>query len=193
MGLEDVLASIRDRGQRKAEEIIDEAEQEAERLLEEAREEADAKRDEARERAEADVDPLRRRELLGAEIEAKKLRLDAQRQAMESVRTRARELLEELPDKERAALLEALVARVHDELASPRIYAATRDADLVEAAAGDAFAGTRDIWGGVVGESKDGTVLVDHSFETLLDEVWQDSSHDVAERLGVQSAGADGT
>lgn len=183
MALDNVLKGIRQRGKRRAEEIRKEAKEEAERILAEARKEAEEKREQARQRAVEDAEPLRKQEVLGAEIEAKKMRLDAERRAMEAVKDRARKRLNDLPDQDRADLLEALVARARDELGSPRIFAATADADLVEGIAGEAFAGTRSIGGGIVAESKDGTVLVDYSFDTLLDEVWQEATRDVAEVL----------
>lgn len=183
MGLDNVLQSIRKRGQRRAEQIKEEAKANADELLAEASQEAEAKLEEAKEAARRDAEPLRRREVLSAEIEAKKQRLEAERSAMQSVRDRAKELLADLSADERTELLGVLVEQVESDLDDPRIYAATDDAEIVEDLAGDRFAGTEPIWGGIVAESADGEVRVDYSFETLLDETWQDAMDEVAETL----------
>lgn len=180
MGLDDVLEDVQQRGQRRAEEIRQEADEEAEAILEEAEREAEQTIEQAKDQALADAEPLRRQALLSAEIEAKKQRLEAEREAMDEVRERAREILGDLPEDRRLELIEALVARVTSDLDDPRIYAAEPDADLVQKVAPERFEGTEEIWGGVVAESADGQVRVDYSFETLLDEVWDDHVDEVS-------------
>lgn len=183
MGLDDVLEDVRQRGERRAEEIRQEAEDEAEAILEEAEQQAQQTLEQAKEQAEADAEPLRRQELLSAEIEAKKQRLEAEREAMDAVRDRARDLLRDLPEDRRLELIEALVDRVGEDLDDPVIYAAEPDVDLVKKVAPERFEGVEEIWGGIVAESADGQVRVDYSFETLLDEVWDDHVDEVSDIL----------
>lgn len=180
MGLDDVLEDVKQRGRRRAEEIRQEAKEEAEEILDDAERQAEEAIQQAREQARTDAEPLRRQELLSAEIEAKKHRLEAEREAMETVRDRAREILGDLPEDRRLELIEALVERVTSDLDDPRIYAAEADRELVQKVAPERFEGVEEIWGGIVAESADGQVRIDYSFETLLDEVWDDHVGEVS-------------
>lgn len=177
MGLEKVVESIRTSGRRDADRIVEDARREARALVDAAEQRA---RDIVeRRRAEAAVagDSLRRREVAAAHLEAKKLRLDAEREALARLRAEVETRVARLPADDRKAHVKALAARAG--IPGGRVLVAKQDSELARAA-GVTVAGTFDGLGGVIVESADGTTREDFRYENVLDDVWRASLHEVA-------------
>lgn len=180
MGLETVLERIRDTGKSEAEAIVAEARRERERLMEAAR--AEGKALHGRREAEARDQAERRRvqDLARAELDAKRLVLGAQEEALRTVRERVRQRLAASSDAE---ALRKLLARHAEEWRSGRVYASARDASTVRSVVGDRFAGTIESLGGVVIESADGRMRLDLTYDSILDDLWEDILKEVAQTL----------
>ncbi len=180
MGLETVLERIRDSGRGEAAAIVAEARKERERLLGEARAEgaqlAGRREAEAREQAER----RRVQDLARAELDAKKLVLGAQEDVLRAVRERVRQRLAASGDP---GVLRTLLAKHAAEWRSGRVYANARDAAAVRGIVGGNFAGTVDCLGGVAIESADGSRRLDLTYDSILDDVWDDVVREVARTL----------
>jgi V/A-type H+-transporting ATPase subunit E len=180
MGLETVLERIRDTGRAEAAAIVAEARKERERLLAEAR--AEGGRLAARREAEAHEQAERRRvqDLARAELDTKKIVLAAQEEVLRAVRERVRQ---RLAASGGAESLRKLLAKNAGEWRSGRVYANARDAAAVHGVVAGSFAGTVECLGGVVIESADGTSRLDLTYDSILDDVWDDVVREVARTL----------
>jgi V/A-type H+-transporting ATPase subunit E len=174
-------AAIREEGEARAEEILDEAEADAERIHEEA--EREAEREIEREREQA---------VSSAKLEAKQDRLEARRDALQDVREAVEERVASMEGERREELTRALLADAaaeFDDGDEPAVYCRADDEALVEdlldepAFDGLVYGGETDCLGGVAVESESSRVRVDNTFDSVLDDVWEDSLKDVSDRL----------
>ncbi len=121
-----------------------------------------------------------KRETANADLEARRLRLTAERELMTSLRQEVEKRLGGLPAAQREAHLKALVSQAN--VPNGRVWVARQD----EAAArklGLHVAGTFEGLGGVVVESPDGATRENLRYETLLDKIWNASLPQVATKL----------
>ncbi|WP_101295287.1 V-type ATP synthase subunit E [Halegenticoccus soli] len=170
---------IRSEGERRAEEIVADAEADAERILEER--EAAAERRIAQEREQA---------LSSAKLEAKQERLEARRDVLQRVREEVETGLVELDGTKREELTRALLdaaAAEFDGDDDVRVYGRADDEQLLTSILdeydGFGYAGERDCLGGVVVESTASRVRVNNTFDSILEEVWEDNLKELSARL----------
>jgi V/A-type H+/Na+-transporting ATPase subunit E len=180
MGLEHVKESILAEARAAAEADLAKARAEAEAIRARARAKADEARAVRQQELQVAIAGLKRRELALAELEAKKLRLQAQKDLLARVRHGALEKLQKLPPKQNDDYLTALLKRSAGEGA--RIHARHEDKVLVERA-GYTYAGPVQAVGGVVLESADGATREDLRFEYLLEDAWPEALNEVASLL----------
>ncbi|WP_248515424.1 V-type ATP synthase subunit E [Salinarchaeum laminariae] len=190
MSLDTVVEDIKGQAHARADEIGEDAEERAEELLEAAREDADRIRDEAEESVEREIEQEREQRLSAAELEAKQERLEARRELLERVHDRVEAELAALEGERReeltAALLDAAAAEF-DAGNDVSVYCRPDDAELVASlcAEYDGFdqAGEYDCLGGVVVESEASRVRINNTFDSILDDVWEDNLQTVSENL----------
>jgi len=189
MSLDTVVADIRDEARARAEEIVSEAEEEAEQIRSEAEEDAADIREEREQAVEREIAQEREQQLSSAKLQAKQERLEARRDVLEDVRERVEADIADLEDG-REELTRALLDDAADEFddgASVQVYGRADDADLLESILADydgfEYAGEYDCLGGVVAESEGSRVRVKNTFDSILDDVWEDNLRDVSGRL----------
>jgi len=189
MSLDTVVADIRDEARARAEEIVSEAEEEAEQIRSEAEEDAADIREEREQAVEREIAQEREQQLSSAKLQAKQERLEARRDVLEDVRERVEAEIADLEDG-REELTRALLDDAADEFddgASVQVYGRADDADLLESILADydgfEYAGEYDCLGGVVAESEGSRVRVKNTFDSILDDVWEDNLRDVSGRL----------
>ncbi|MEM4780999.1 MAG: V-type ATP synthase subunit E [Halalkalicoccus sp.] len=190
MSLETVAEDIREEARARAREIEADAEEQAEAIIAEA--ESDAAEIEAeRERAaEREIEQEREQKLSSANLEAKQKRLEARRDVLEEVRERVEAEVEGIDGERREVLTDGLLAAAaeeFDEGASVRIYGRAEDetllTELVEAYDGYEYAGEYDCLGGVVAESEGSRIRVNNTFDSVLEDVWEDNLKEASTRL----------
>lgn len=180
MGLDKVVDNIRNEGRTQATTIVDAAKNEADAIL------ADAKRQAAeitsRRQADASTaaDAHLKREVASADLEARRLRLTAERELVAALRTEVEKRLAALPADKREAHIKTLVQQAN--VANGRVWVAKRDEPSARKIGFD-VAGTFDGLGGVIVESPEGTTRENLRYETLLDEIWNTSLPQVATKL----------
>jgi V/A-type H+-transporting ATPase subunit E len=181
MSLDKVVEEILELGRREVQEILDSARQERERMLSEVRtrgEEVLKKRE-----AEAQEQASRERimETARAELEARKIALQAQKEVLDEVLERARERLRALGSNEE--LLKGLVEKNRDEIARGVVLCNKRDLPILRKLVNGEVRGELDCIGGFVIESRDGSRRVDLTYETFLEGLWDDMVKEVADLL----------
>lgn len=182
MTLETVVEAILENGKAEAQAILSEAQADRERMLVEARAEGAKETADAEGRGRSSAERRRVQALARAELEARKIVLAQQREALDRVYQGTLERLGNLP--ENAEFLRSLLkANEAEWRGGGKVYARADDESVVRKIVGSAFAGTIEAAGGVVIESADGTRRIDLRYESILRDVWDDAVKEVAETL----------
>ena len=190
MSLDTVVEDIREQARARAEEIREEADAEADELLADAEAEAEEIREEILNEADREIAQEREQKLSSAKLEAKQARLEARREVLQSVREDVEAEIAGLSGSDREELTAVLLdaaAEEFDDDATVEIYGRAEDDDLIEELLteydGFEYAGEYDCLGGVVAESKQSRVRVKNTFDSILDEIWEDNLREISDRL----------
>ncbi|MFB6094567.1 MAG: V-type ATP synthase subunit E [Halanaeroarchaeum sp.] len=190
MSLDTVVEDIREEARARVEEIEESAESEAEEIVAAAEAEAEEIRETAAAEVEREIERERDQRIASAELEAKQERLEARREVLAEVRETVEERIETLPDDEREDLLRSLLdaaAEEFDDDATLRAYTREADADLLESILDEyddcELAGEIDCLGGVVVESDESRVRVNNTFDSVLEDVWEDNLKQLSDRI----------
>jgi len=190
MSLDTVVEDIREEARARAEEIRDQARERADEIVAEAETEAEQVREQREREAEATVAQEREQQLSSAKLEAKQKRLEARRDALSSVRAAVEERIAGLEGDRREALTRSLLDDAAAEFGDEEtvsVHGRADDQALLEDVLADydgfEWAGEHDCLGGVVVEGEDSRVRVNNTFDSVLEDVWEDDLKDVSAKL----------
>jgi V/A-type H+-transporting ATPase subunit E len=190
MSLDTVVEDIRDEARARREEIIEAAEAEQEEIVAEAEAEAEETRSAAEAEAEREIERERDQRLSSAKLEAKQERLEARRDALDDARERVEERVAGIEGDRRRELTRALIAAAEpefDEDVPVSIYGRAEDEELLSELLADydgwSYAGERDCLGGIVAESRASRVRVNNTFDSVVDDVWEDNLREISDIL----------
>ncbi|MCW8172069.1 V-type ATP synthase subunit E [Natrialba swarupiae] len=192
MSLDTVVEDIRDEARARAEDIRSEGETRAEEIVDAAEADADEILESAEREVDREIEQLREQRLSSAKLEAKQQRLEARRDVLGDVREAVEDELATLEDEEREQLTRELldVASVEFEAGDDvSVYGREGDAELIESILSDEeyadyeYAGPYDCLGGVVVESEESRVRVNNTFDSVLEDVWEENLREISNRL----------
>jgi len=190
MSLETVVEDIRNEARERAEEIRTEGETRADRIISEAETEAEEILAAKEQEVENRIEQEREQKLSSAKLEAKQKRLEARRDVLQDVRIDAEESIATLGGDEREELTRSLLDAAAEEFDSGnivRIYGRPDDeallTDIVSDYDGFEYAGEYDCLGGIVAESEASRVRVNNTFDSILENVWEDNLQQISSRL----------
>ncbi len=182
MSLETVVTDIKTEAEARAEEIREAAESEVESIVEAAESDAEELLEERKAAVERQIAQEREQTLSSAKLEAKQARLEARRNVLKEVRETVESQLVSLDGDDREKLTGELIddaAEEFEELNSVSVYCRSSDTELLEEILADydgfSVAGTRECLGGVVVESNESRVRVNNTFDSVLEDVWDDN------------------
>lgn len=167
MGLEAVKEEIIRSAKEQEAAIIAEARKEANRLIREAEkkiEEMKAKMDAETKRR---LDAIKRQEMVSADMENRKMLLEAKKEIIESVFTEVKKAIRSLDDKKREAYIKRLMEKAKRDIEPAHFYSNKSDAKFLR----ELNPKPADIIGGILAENEDMTIRVDYSFETMLESI----------------------
>ena len=179
MGLEAVKEEILDNAKEKSNSLIADARKEANRIMKEMEKKVEEMRGKSEAETKRAFDLIEKQEFASAELENKKMTLDAKKQIIESVFAEAKKRIENLDDKKREACIEKLLHKAKKDIHIAHIYCNKKDAKFLK----DHNAEPVDIIGGLIAENKDMTVRVDYSFETLLQNIKENELQNLSKVL----------
>jgi V/A-type H+-transporting ATPase subunit E len=189
MSLDTVVEDIRDEARARAEEIREEADERADEIVAAAEDEADDIREEAEAEAEREITQEREQKVSSAKLEAKQARLEARRDVLADVHESVEERIADLEGERREELTAALLSAAAAEVGSDdvAVYGRAEDEqllkDLLAEYDGFAYAGEYDCLGGVVVESEASRLRVNNTFDSVLEDVWEDELKEISDRL----------
>lgn len=179
MSLERVTSEILGKCKKDAEELLLQGEKEAKLIVEEARKKADEFMLCKEKECTDAIKRLRQRELSSAELESKKLLLNAEKEVLDSVYSEYLKILSNLPNDRNERFLKRLIERA-SLFPKGKIYSNTRDAEFVKKNSYYVFGGNIECIGGIVTENEDGSKRIDYRYESLMNEFWNKHLKDVA-------------
>ncbi|SNZ16158.1 V/A-type H+-transporting ATPase subunit E [Natronoarchaeum philippinense] len=190
MSLDTVVEDIRDEARARAEDIREEGEARAEEIVAEAEADAEETVAEAEAEAERQIEQEREQKLSSAKLEAKQKRLEARRDTLQSVRETVESELADLSGEEREELTRALLDAAEpefDDADDVVVYGRADDEELLteilEDYDGFEYGGEYDCLGGVVVESESSRLRVNNTFDSVLEDVWEDNLREISSRL----------
>jgi len=190
MSLDTVVEDIRDEARARAEEIRTDGESRAEEIREAAERDAEEILADAEREVERQVDQEREQKLSSAKLEAKQERLEARREVLEDVRDDVEARIADIDGDEREELTRALLeaaAAEFDGAESARVHGHEDDESLLESVVeefeGYAVGDPVDCLGGVVVESDASRVRVNNTFDSVLEDVWEENLREISARL----------
>ena len=181
MGLESVVKGILEAGRREAEEIVSGGKKEASGTIAEAKKKGTEEMRRRVQEAEVLGEKRRVQDLARADLEVKRIALEAQKEILDLIYSEALERLRVLPSND--AVLRRLLSAHMADVRTGRVHSNERDRMTVQSIVGESYAGTRPVLGGVVIESIDGKTTVDLTYETMMQKTWEDSVREVAQVL----------
>lgn len=190
MSLETVVEDIRDEARARAEDIRSEGEERYEEIVSEAERDAEEIETEAEREVERAIEQEREQKLSSAKLEAKQERLVARREILEEVNDAVEARIADISGEEREELTRTLLdaaAGEFDDSETVRVYGREEDAELLESIVDD-YEGFEvgdpvDCLGGVVVESDESRVRVNNTFDSILEDVWEDNLREFSARL----------
>ncbi|HOB17135.1 MAG TPA: V-type ATP synthase subunit E family protein [Candidatus Methanoculleus thermohydrogenotrophicum] len=189
-GLEAVIREIREKGRKEAEKIRAETQADVEAILRDAQSRAAEIKMAAKEEADRAATHIINQEVSAAKLVVKRQVLNAQKTLLDQVYSASLAAIADLPAEFHKEALTELLKRVAGEIREGVVHANERDTPVVKeiisqqkALSGYTVGAPVDIPGGIIVESRDGELLVDYSYRTFLDEIWESSLKDVSDIL----------
>lgn len=190
MSLDSVTADIRDEARARAEEITSEAESRAEEIIADAEADAEEIREQREREVEREIEQEREQRLSSANLEAKQQRLATRRELLQQVRSEVESALTDLDSDTREELTRELLDAASHEFdgdLSVGVYGRADDVEMLESVLEDyegyEYDGEIDCLGGVVLESEESRIRVNNTFDSVLEDVWQNNLREISAQL----------
>jgi len=190
MGLEAVVGEIRAKGQKEADAIRTQTRDEVNKILATSQVKAENIKLGVEESLGKQVAHIESQELSAANLVVKRERLNTQKALLDEVYARTLDSIQKLPDTFHREALKSLLSSAGKQIPEGIVHSNARDAKaLKELLAqentfkGYAFGNEVNIEGGVIVESRDGTLQVDFSYRTFLNKVWETGLKDASDIL----------
>jgi V/A-type H+-transporting ATPase subunit E len=183
MALDKVVGDIMESARKDADSITKAAEMERESLVSEARLKAESAQRQREKQLDDAVKRLRQQEASSAELEAKRIVLNAKKEMLDVVFQDTLRKLSSLSDAERSKLYSRILSRGTKTIPNPKVYCPRGDVKLVSGAAGLDSVQETDMEPGLIFESADGMVRLDYRFKTILGGIWERELKNVSAKL----------
>jgi V/A-type H+-transporting ATPase subunit E len=182
MGLDRVVKDISDKAEAESKSITARAQVEASAIKKEA--EAEAKRvyDAELVRADQVISKMRQRELSSAKLDIKKSKLNAEKDVLEEVRSDLLKRLSAMPKEKKVDILNRLINLARKDVPAGKIFTNAGDAELIKNS-GYEYGGNIKCIGGIIVTSMDGSVNLDYTFDSIMEDVWNAQMKPVSDIL----------
>jgi len=182
MGLDRVVKDISDKAEEEAKQIVARAQSEAAAIKKDAEEEAKRIHEAEMVRADNLMAKLRQREFSSAKLDIKKSKLNAEKDALEEVRADLVKRISAMPKQKKVNILKKLINLARKDVPAGKIYTNAGDAELIKGSDYE-YGGNIKCTGGVIVMSADGSVSLDYTFDSIIDDVWSSSMKPVSDIL----------
>jgi V/A-type H+-transporting ATPase subunit E len=181
MGLDAIVEEIKAKGRAEADRINGETSQEVSKIIADAQASAAKIKAAREETVKKEIDRMRQQELSSANLEVKKLRLNARKEILDEVYESAKDSISKLTSEKNQIILKLIIEK--NESGNSKIFSRGKDKTTVKKMTKLEFAGEIDCIGGVVIENKDGTEVLDFRYDMILKNVNEQSLKQVSDIL----------
>lgn len=181
MSLDKVIDRIEKEGEKEVKSIELETKRQVEQIIQIAKKKSQELTKTRHSEAKKLIENLRIQEKSIAELDAKKIRLNTEKEMLD---TTYQECLDALNSISHEKLISSLLNKVKKEMPEAvSIYSNKRDEELVRSLSDLNYAGNIESIGGIIAENIDGTMRLDYRYETIASNVWNRSLKEIADKL----------
>ena len=177
MGLEEVKQEILNKAKKDAEQIVKEAELEAKKIVNEAKGQIEEYKKTLSGQNKAQIANMERISNASANAAAKHIFLEKKKEIIDNAFEEARKQLAKQNKSKKYA--EKLLKKAEKEIDVETVYCNKPDADAISKYKVKTIEGIN----GIIAENKDGTVKVDMTFDTVLNDIKSKSLQEIAKIL----------
>jgi V/A-type H+-transporting ATPase subunit E len=181
MSLDKVIDRIEKEGEKEIKSIELESNQQAEQIIQIAKKKSQELAKARHNEAKKLIENLRIQERSIAELEAKKIRLNTEKEMLDATYQECLDALNSISHEKAISSLLNKVKKEMPEAAS--IYSNKRDEAIVRSISDLKYAGNVESIGGIIAENIDGTMRLDYRYETIASNVWNRSLKEIADKL----------
>ena len=179
MGLETIKEEILNIAREQANYLTAEARKEANRIMKEAENNIASMKEKSEAETKKMLDTIKRQELASAELENKKILLEAKKEIIENAFAEARKQLENLDDKRREAALKRLLDKAKNEMEIANVCCNKKDAKFLK----ESNPEPANIIGGLMAENREKTIRIDYSFDSMLESIKESELQNISKAL----------
>ncbi len=189
MGLDAVIAEIKEKGQNEADAIIQGGNSRKDELLGAAKQKIELLKQSVKDEVEKNLSQIISQEEAAAHLVVKRQILNTQKDLMDQVYSQVLEKILEMPESFHKEAITSLLRKAEEEIPKGKVSCALRDEKirkkLLEESEFSAYkcGSIIEIDGGVIVESNDGQLQVDYSYRTFLNQVWESGLKDASDLL----------
>jgi len=184
MSLDDVAKSVVKKGKVEADKILKDGGKEVLLILSNVDGEVKALIEESTQKATKDIAIKREQEISSTEVDARRKTLMAEKDVLEQVKRKSFERLISAPRDKKEDILRRLVSKAGTVFPNGSIFCNSEDSEFIKRNAPNYnFEGSIDCAGGIVVENADNTERIDLTYETILEDVWEEQIGVVADKL----------
>ena len=182
MGLDKVVKGISDKVETESKEIAVKTQSEAESIKKSA--DVESAQLYSAEIAKADdaISKMRQRELSSAKLDIKKAKLNSEKDVLTHTKASFVQQISALPKEKKVDIISKLISLAQKDIPQGKIYTNAADADMVKNTVYQ-YGGEIKCLGGIVVTSVDGSVSLDYTFDSILEDVWTSSMKPVSDIL----------
>ena len=182
MALDKVVEEILESARKEADGLVQTAEKEKKSILQLAEENVAIRKQAQAKQTEEATKRLWQQELSSAELEAKRILLNARKEMLDRTFEEVMKELNGLGDEEKSRLYRIIVEKGMKVLPNARVLCPRGEAGLLPKGMVEAVV-EAGIPAGLILESMDGQVRLDYTFKTILEEIWEKELKNVSNIL----------
>jgi V/A-type H+-transporting ATPase subunit E len=181
MGLENVVNDILKQARAEVSTVNSEADVETAAIINAANEEKKKMVEIRQAEIDARIERMHKQEMSSAHLEIKRATLNAKKDVLDEVFQSAKDAISSMPSEKNVTLLKAILDK--HGTSGTRVYSNGRDAKLVQEMTDLTYMDEIDCIGGIIIENDDGTVRLDYTFDTILNNVSEQTLKQISDIL----------
>jgi V/A-type H+-transporting ATPase subunit E len=183
MALDKVVGNILETANKESAARIATAEKERATILQQADETIANKKKAQEKELEIALKRLRQQEISSAELEAKRIVLNAKKEILDRSFQETLKDLESMSEAEKVRVYEKILTNAKKSISKPKVMCPKGESRLVHKDSDITSVTETDMSEGLVLESQDGTIRLDYRFNTMLAAVWEKELKNVSNVL----------
>lgn len=181
MGLEIVVKDIQEGARAEVSRIKAEGDAKASEITNEAKEMQKKMLGDSLAKAEEDLQSLHQQVISSANLEVKRITLNKRKELLDTVYNQTIEKIKSMPASKKEELLKHILNKY--EASGSKVYSSKDSEQIVRKLTSLTYGGNINCIGGVVLDNEDGTVRLDFTYDSILENVYEHSLKQISDIL----------